>query len=65
MMKFIKTILLVCGILTIVTLQAKEVEIKNGNIVLDFSSKVSQTSSGKYIVKRAIGRFGERSEERR
>ena len=59
MMKFIKTILLVCGILTIVTLQAKEVEIKNGNIVLDFSSKVSQTSSGKYIVKRAIGRFGE------
>ena len=39
---------------------AKDIEVRNGNIVLDFSTKISaQVSAGKYTIKRATGKFSE------
>lgn len=40
--------------------KAKDIEVRNGNIILDFSTMISpQASAGKYTIKRATGKFSE------
>ena len=49
-----------CTLLAGMQANAKDIEVRNGNVILDFSTKIaSQTSAGKYTIKRSTGRFSE------
>lgn len=56
---FLRAIFLACGLLAFSGHSAAEgIEVRNGNIVLDFSKKLSSQPTGKYTIKRASGRLG-------
>ena len=49
-----------CALFAGMQANAKGIEVRNGNIILDFSTKIaSQTSAGTYTIKRSTGRFSE------
>ncbi|MEI3468051.1 MAG: hypothetical protein V8Q76_04180 [Bacteroides intestinalis] len=49
-----------CALFAGMQANAKGIEVRNGNIILDFSTKIaSQTSAGTYTIKQSTGRFSE------